>query len=60
MAKRKEGKPLPETPQMKLWKKEFEKISIGGHDKKLKELGLDEEEIEEFNEEFKQSKKKKN
>ena len=59
MAKRKEGRPLPETSQMKLWREEFEKMSLEEHGKKLKQLGLDEEEIKEFNEEFKQPKKKK-
>lgn len=52
----KEGKPLPDTPEMKLWREEFESMSLTEHDKKLERLGLDKEDIEEFNKEFKKKK----
>ena len=58
MMRRREGHALKETEDMKLWKKEFEKISLKEHAAKLKSLGLDDEDIEEFNEEFVGEKKK--
>ncbi|MFH1391239.1 MAG: hypothetical protein ABIH20_02915 [Candidatus Diapherotrites archaeon] len=51
--KKKEGHPLPETADMKIWREDFDQMSIEEHDKILKNLGLDEEDIEEFNEDFK-------
>ena len=57
--RRREGHALKETEDMRLWKKEFEKISLKEHDEKLKSLGLDDEDIEEFNEEFTGGGKKK-
>lgn len=54
--KKKEGKPLPETADMKIWKEEFDKMSLEEHDKVLKNLGLDKEDIEEFNEDFAEEK----
>jgi len=54
MAKRKkEGKPLPETTEMKMWREEFDKLSIDDHNEKLKSLGLDDEDIDEFDEKSK-------
>jgi len=57
--KKKEGRPLQETQGMKLWRKQFEKMSLGDHDEKLKALGLDDEDIEEFNEDFSKGANKK-
>ncbi|MAG18267.1 MAG: hypothetical protein CL944_02215 [Candidatus Diapherotrites archaeon] len=51
--KKKEGKPLPVTADMKIWKEDFDQMSIEEHDKILKNLGLDDEDIDEFNEDFK-------
>ncbi len=51
--RKREGKPLPETPDMKAWREEFNEMTIEQHDKVLKNLGLDEDDIEEFNENFK-------
>ena len=48
--KKAEGKPLPETADMKAWREGFKEMTIEDHDKVLKNLGLDEEDIEEFNE----------
>ena len=50
--KKKEGKPLPVTADMKIWREEFNEMSLEQHDKVLKSLGLDDEDIEEFNENF--------
>lgn len=57
--RKKEGKPLPDTPEMKMWRKEYEGMSIEEHKQKLKMLGLGEEEIQEMEEELKKEKKKK-
>jgi hypothetical protein len=57
-AKRKEGKPIPEKPEDKIWKEEFNKMTLEEHNKKLKALGLDDEDIEEFDEVFEESKSK--
>ncbi|MCR4334979.1 MAG: hypothetical protein NUV57_00390 [archaeon] len=48
--KKKEGKPLPETQDMKIWREEFDQMSIEEHDRILKNLGLDDEDIDDFNE----------
>ena len=48
--RRREGKPLPETVDMKMWREEFKELKLEDHDKMLKKLGLDEEDIAEFNE----------
>lgn len=45
-----EGEKLPETPDFQAWKKEFESMSKDEHKQKLLELGLDDEEIEEWEE----------
>jgi hypothetical protein len=57
MKRKKEGKPLPETEAMKIWREEFEGMSIEEHDNKLKQLGLDDDDIEEFNEDFTEEEK---
>lgn len=59
-SKRKEGHPLAETADMKAWKKEFEKLSLSDHEEKLRSLGLDDEDLEEFKNEFNNGTKKKN
>lgn len=55
--KRGEGRPLPETEDMKIWREEFNQMTLEDHDRILKNLGLDEEEIKEFNEAAKKGKK---
>ena len=57
--RKKEGQPLPETAEMRMWKKEFERMSLKEHDDKLRQLGLDDEDIKEFNEDFKGNKAKR-
>ena len=49
LVRKKEGRPLSETRDMKIWREEFEQMSLEEHDKVLKNLGLDEEDIEDFN-----------
>ena len=39
---------MKETADMVMWRKEFEKMKTEEHLSKLKELGLDEEDLEEF------------
>ena len=55
--RKKEGRPLPETADMKIWKEEFSQMSLEDHDRVLKNLGLDDEDIAEFNEAEKSGKK---
>ena len=43
-----EGKRLPDTPDMVAWRKEFEEMDTKEHLARLKALGLDKEELEEF------------
>ncbi len=45
-----EGRPLPETEEMKAWRKQYMEMSFEEHAAKLRELGLSEEEIAEFKE----------
>jgi len=45
-----EGAQKPMTPDMKAWLEEFKEMKTGDHLAKLKSLGLDEEELEEFKE----------
>jgi len=52
--KRKEGKPLPDTQDMKLWREEFNQMSVEEHHNKLKALGLSDEDVEEFDEGLKE------
>ena len=43
-----EGAKMKETADMLMWRKEFEKMKTEEHLSKLKELGLDDEDLEEF------------
>ncbi len=43
-----EGAKLKETADMIAWRKEFENMKESDHLAKMKELGLDEEDLEEF------------
>jgi len=45
-----EGAKMRETADMVAWRKEFEKMKTEEHLSKLKELGLDDEDMEEFKE----------
>jgi len=45
-----EGAKMKETADMVMWKKEFEKMKTEDHLSKLKELGLDDEDLEGFKE----------
>jgi len=58
-AKKKEGKPLPDTPSMKMWREEYEQMPIDEHKTKLAALGLGDEDFSEFKEVLKEEKKKK-
>ncbi|MFH1586724.1 MAG: hypothetical protein ABID38_02615 [Candidatus Diapherotrites archaeon] len=50
--RKKEGRPLPEKPEDKIWREEFDQMTVEDHNEKLKGLGLEEEDIEEFDEVF--------
>jgi hypothetical protein len=50
LKKPKEGERLPDSPDMIAWKKEFEEMKEEDHLRKLAELGLSEDELEEFKE----------
>lgn len=52
------GRPLPDTQEMKMWRKEYEQMSLEDHKAKLAELGLGEEEFAEFKETLAKEKKK--
>jgi len=43
-----EGAKMKETADMVIWKKDFEKMKIEDHKSKLKELGLDDEDLNDF------------
>jgi hypothetical protein len=43
-----EGAKMKETADMVAWKKEFSKMKTEDHLSKLKELGLDDDDLEEF------------
>jgi hypothetical protein len=43
-----EGAKMKETADMVAWKKEFERMKTEDHKAKLKELGLDDDDLEEF------------
>lgn len=45
-----EGARLKETADMVAWRKDFEKMKTDEHLQKLSELGLDDEDLEEFKE----------
>jgi len=49
---------LPDTQEMKLWRKEYEQMSLEDHKAKLVELGLGEEEFAEFRKKLEEEKKK--
>ena len=57
MLRKKEGKPLPDTQEMKIWREEYSQMSVDEHNAKLKALGLSEEEIKEFDANFLKLKK---
>jgi len=57
--RRREGKPLKDTSAMKVWREEFEDMGKEQHNAKLKMLGLDEEDIEAFDESLEAKKKGK-
>jgi hypothetical protein len=57
ITRKREGHPLPDTEDMKIWREEFNQMTLEDHDKILKNLGLDEEDIKEFNESVKSGKK---
>lgn len=57
--KKKEGRPLPETQDMRMWKQEYESMSEEDHKAKLRELGLADEEMGEFLNTLKEEKMKK-
>lgn len=58
-SKKKEGKPLPDTPEMQMWREEYKDMSLEDHKAKLKMLGLDDEDVKEMDEVLKEEKKKK-
>jgi hypothetical protein len=43
-----EGAKMKETADMVAWRKEFSKMKADDHKAKLKELGLDDDDLEEF------------
>jgi hypothetical protein len=45
-----EGKKLADTPDMVAWRQEFEEMDLEAHKARLKQLGLDDEELAEFEE----------
>ncbi len=45
-----EGKKLADTPDMVAWRQEFEEMDLAAHKARLKQLGLDDEELAEFEE----------
>ncbi len=45
-----EGARLPDSADMKAWREEFDEMKTDDHLAKLKALGLDEEDLEEFKE----------
>ncbi len=55
--RKKEPKPLPDTEEMKLWRKHYWQMSFEEHEQKLRELGLSDEEIEEFREVWEKERK---
>ena len=57
--KKREGRALPDTPEMKMWREEYEQMPLEEHKAKLKALGLGEEEFSEFSEVLLKEKSKK-
>lgn len=56
---KKEGKPLPETEEMKIWKEEYGEMPLEEHHKRLQQLGLGVEDLAEFDKALQEEKKKK-
>lgn len=50
--KKKEGHPIAEKPEDRAWREWFSKLSLDEHNKKLRDLGLDEEDLKEFDDKF--------
>lgn len=50
LSKPPEGTKMKETADMIAWRKEFERMKTEDHLAKMKELGLDEEDLDEFKE----------
>ena len=50
LSKPPEGAKMPESADMVAWKKEFDELDLEAHKKRLKSLGLDDDEIAEFEE----------
>lgn len=55
--RRLEGRQLKDTADMQAWRKEFEQLSISDHEEKLRSLGLDDQDIEEFKKDAETKKK---
>jgi|GEM_PF-1566547 len=45
-----EGRPLEDTEEMKQWRKSYMNLSFEDHEEKLRSLGLDDDDINEFKE----------
>lgn len=56
---KKEGKPLPETEEMKIWKEEYSEMPLEEHHKRLQQLGLGADDLAEFDKAFQGEKRKK-
>lgn len=50
MGRLREGRPLPDTQEMKLWRKSYSSMSFEDHEEKLRSLGLDDNDLAEFKE----------
>lgn len=59
MIRKKTSKPIAEKAEDKVWNEWFDKLGPKDHDKYLKKLGLDDEDLNDFHEEFPLKKKKK-
>ena len=59
LKRKKEGHQLTKTPEMIALEKEFSKLSLEDHTQKLRGLGLDEESLKEFKEQFNDKKDNK-
>lgn len=57
VGRKNEGRSVPEKPEDKIWRGEFEKLTLADHDNKLAQLGLNAGDIEEFNEKFRDKRK---
>ncbi|MEM4662484.1 MAG: hypothetical protein QXM75_00470 [Candidatus Diapherotrites archaeon] len=45
-----EGRPLPDTEEMKIWRKNYENMTFEDHEEKLRSLGFDDQDLAEFKE----------